>query len=63
MRLNAKGQALVEYMFMLLIVVALAQTFYNKLSAYLFGDQGILTEIVQIDQKGYSSFKSYTIPR
>ncbi len=61
--MNKKGQALVEYMFMFLVVVAIAQTFYTKLKPYLFGNQGILTEIVQIDEKGDGSFRTYTIPR
>ncbi len=62
--MNNKGQAAVEYVLLLLVVVSFANILVTNVKPYLVGDQGLLNQYINLDfGNSGAEFKNYTIPR
>jgi len=62
--MNSKGQALVEYLMLLLVIISMTNVLITNVKPYLVGDEGILSNYVNLDfGNSGAEFKSYTIPR
>ncbi len=62
--MNNKGQALVEYVLLLLVVVSFANILLVNLKPMIVGDEGLLKKYIELDfGNSGAEFKEYTIPR